>query len=236
VDKSQVDVLILCGGLGTRLRSVVGEKPKVMADINGRPFLDILLDFFKQQGSTRIILCTGYKSEDIEDYYRNYQGLSVEFSREEEPLGTGGAIKQARSLIKSNPFLACNGDCFCNLDLATLLDFHESRQAVATDVVTKVKEAKDFGVISLAADDQITGFKEKMASSTEHVVNAGLYCFDQKVFDLMPAEKKFSLEEDFFPSMVGQGFYGFVVDTSFYDIGTPDRLKKAEEQWKKKDE
>src|SRR5436190_1505274 len=124
-DLNKIDVAILCGGLGKRLRPTIGESPKVMAQVNGQPFLDLVLDYLYGQGSRRVILLTGYKAEVIEQYYRqNSRQLTIEFSREMKPLGTGGALKQAQGLIKSDPFILMNGDSFCKLDYRAFLDFH----------------------------------------------------------------------------------------------------------------
>ena len=118
------DCLILCGGMGTRLRSVDAHTPKVMMSFEERPFLDILVHHLKVQGFRRIILATGFKSDWIEKYYQvNDPGVVIEYSRETEPLGTGGAIKNARELIQSDPFFVLNGDCYCDVFFDDFLDF-----------------------------------------------------------------------------------------------------------------
>ncbi|MBI5150755.1 MAG: nucleotidyltransferase family protein [Candidatus Omnitrophica bacterium] len=222
----RTDAVILCGGLGTRLKSVAPDVPKVMVDVNGRPFLDIQLGHLKRQGITRVVLCTGYKGDMIEDYYRkNPQGFTFEFSRETQPLGTGGAIKNARYLIESDPFLAFNGDCFCAVDLKGLLDFHAAKMARASLVVAETKEAGGFGKINLDDSRRILGFLEKAAEGHVPFANVGVYCFDEGAFTLMPDEERFSLEYDFFPNLVDKGFYGFPTPEKFYDIGTPERYE-----------
>jgi len=119
------DVLILCGGLGKRLRTEVGDSQKVMARINDRPFLDILLEYLKFQGFKRCILCVGYKADLVEQYYSGHsQGFEIAFSKEEEPLGTGGAIKNAREFVHSDQFFALNGDVFCAINYQEVMDFH----------------------------------------------------------------------------------------------------------------
>jgi len=230
---SEIDALVLCGGLGTRLEGLMKGKPKVMAAFGSQPFLDIQLAYLKVNGFKRIILCTGHKAEGIEDYYReNSQGLIIDYSREEEPLGTGGAIKNAEPIIQSDSFYAMNGDCFCNVPLNSFFSFHESRGGVATIVASKVKEKKDFGSILIDGDDQILGFKEKQQKDVSPYLNAGQYLFTNKVLSMMP-EGKFSLEYDIFPQLVGKGFYAFKLEEAFFDIGTPERLKKAQQILKK---
>ncbi len=225
---SKTDAVILCGGQGKRLQSVVSALPKVMAEVAGHPFLDILVAHLKKQGIRRIVLCTGYKADQVEDHYRkNPQGLTFEFSRESDPLGTGGALKNAQYFIESEPFLVFNGDSFCAVDLNALLDFHGSKLARASVVVSRARETSSFGKVFLDEDAKVTGFREKESGSGEGGVNAGVYCFNEDVSSFMPESKRFSLEYDLFPGLVGNGLYGFYADQEFYDIGTPERYEAA---------
>lgn len=230
-----IDVVILCGGLGQRLRSVIGENQKVMAKVNNEPFLNVLLKDLKNQGATRVILCTGYKGEAVEEYYRkNNVGLQIDFSPEDEPLGTGGAIKNARNRIKSNPFVIMNGDSFCPLEFKKLLQFAVTKKALMAIAVYKTTADKDFGVLTLDADKAITQFKEKTEAGGAGYLNAGVYLCDQAVFSLMPKGKKFSLENEFFPTLVDKSFYGFEVANPFVDIGQPERFEQAQKLLKGK--
>ena len=234
LDLKTIDVVILCGGLGKRLRPAVGESPKVMATIDAHPFLDFLLDYMDGQGFRRVILCTGYKAEMIEDYYDHRKtDLTIEYSREEEPLDTGGAIKHAQALIRSNPFVVMNGDSFCPVHFDKLLNFHRTKKACASIVVAKADDKGDFGSIALDDSGKIAGFKEKIKGDGPAYVNAGVYCFANDIFERMPRKSKFSLEHDFFPSLVANEFYGFTVEEKFMDIGTPQRLAKAKRFFKK---
>jgi len=228
------DCIILCGGLGRRLRSVVGDVPKVMAQVDGRPFLDLIIDNLKSQGVERIVLCTGYKADLIEDYYREHDfGITVDFSREEEPLGTGGALKNAHEIISSNPFFVLNGDSFLSVDLQAFLDFHTKKDSAASLMVSEVSASKDFGSLKMDETDQITDFCEKIEGSAQQWVNAGIYCFDQAIFSYMPEGEKFSLENDLFPKLAGNKFYGYRVDKKFFDIGTPERYESVKQDFKK---
>ncbi len=229
-----INAVILCGGLGKRLRSVVGESQKIMAQVDGQPFLDILLTYLKIQGIKRVVLCTGYKADSVEHYYReNTQGLTIEFSREEEPLGTGGALKNAQNLIKSDSFFLLNGDSFCAADLNAFFDFHQIKKSMATVAVSKVTDGKDYGTITLDPNFKITAFKEKDQKSANAYVNAGIYCFNKQVFSLMPDQQKFSLECDLFPKLVNKDLYGFVIKEEFFDIGTPERYNQIKNILKK---
>ena len=227
---SKTDAVILCGGQGKRLRPVVSATSKVMADISGRPFLDIVIAHLKKQGVRRVILCTGYKADQVEDYYRkNPQGLTFEFSRESDPSGTGGALKNAWYFVESEPFLVFNGDSFCAVDLNALLDFHQSKLARASVVISQAQDVSAFGNIFLDEDVQVVKFREKEPGQGGHGVNAGVYCFNEDILLSMPDIKRFSLEQDVFPALVGKGFYGFCVDAPFYDIGTPERYEAAKQ-------
>lgn len=229
-----VDVVILCGGLGTRLRSVDSQNPKVMVKIDDRPFLDILVGYLKDEGFKRLILCTGYKADDVEKYFsKNSHGLTIEFSREKEPLGTGGAIKNAKSAIKSNPFVVLNGDSFCRADFQSLLKFHAVQNALATVVLSEVEDRRDFGTITLDSLGRIENYQEKQSKTSSKYVNAGIYCLNQEIFSFMPVEKIFSIERDLFPKLIGKSFFGFKGNQKFLDIGTPERYEQAKKDLKK---
>jgi len=233
-----IDALILCGGLGTRLRSVIGAKQKTVAEVNGRPFLFFIIEELVRQGVRRVILSSGYQAEELRQLVVGHDfGATVVFSVEAEPLGTGGALRFAQSLIQSDPFFVLNGDSFCQVRYADLLAQHQERQALATLTLVARRDREDYGSVVLTADGRVQGFLEKAkdvvpaqdVSGTEpRFVNAGVYCFSRGVFAQMPSQKKFSLEYDFFPRGCGQGLAGFVVDGPFIDIGTPERYAQAQ--------
>lgn len=229
-DLNDIDALILCGGLGKRLRSVDDQTPKVMMPVEGRPFLDLIIDHLKAGGIERVVLCTGYKAHIVEDYYRrNDRGIVIDFSREEELLGTGGAVKSAREIVRTNPFIVLNGDSLCPIDLKGLVDFHQRCQGVATLGISKVPENKDYGGISIDEDSRIIAFDEKTEARSSYV-NTGVYCFDRRIFELMPERDNFMFEYDVFPQLIGRGIYGYKTQQGFHDIGTPDRYKQARDK------
>jgi D-glycero-alpha-D-manno-heptose 1-phosphate guanylyltransferase len=227
------DFIILCGGQGTRLRSAIGESQKVMAYLGNEPFLDLVIKYIQKQGGRRVILSTGYKAQDVEAHYAGgrFKDVTVEFSREEMPLGTGGAIKKACGLVQTEDFFVLNGDSFCPVDFGKMLAFHRARQAQASVVVSKVPNGSDYGMIVLGAESAISAFQEKAAGGSAHV-NAGIYCFKRGIDTLMPPDENFSLEKDFFPQLVGNSLYGFSVDLPFLDIGTPERYELAKKYLK----
>ncbi|MHC4167826.1 MAG: nucleotidyltransferase family protein [Planctomycetota bacterium] len=225
---SEIDAVILCGGMGTRLRSVVDDRPKPMAEINDRPFLDILIDSFGKFGLRRFILCAGYMSDFIRDYYSSRTG-SRQFviSNEHKPLGTAGAIRNAARRIRSDTFLVANGDSFCPVDLGAFHDFHSARHALMSMVVIETQNTGDCGLVSLDESQRIVGFEEKNQESRSGYINAGIYLFQKEALSLIPAGTSFSLERDLFPELIEQGCYGFTTQARLFDIGTPARFATA---------
>ena len=233
MNASECDGVILCGGQGARLRGVVQDVPKVMAEIDGRPFLDFIMEHLRTEGLARVILCMGYKADVIEAHYRGREcGMTIEFSRENTPLGTGGALKNARGLIFSDPFFVLNGDSFLAADLQRLLNFHIKKKAEASMVVTQVTEPGDYGSVALDDEQRVTAFHEKSGGEGLSNVNAGVYCFNQSVFSRMPHTAQFSLEREFLPKLTGHKFYGVITSRPFVDIGTPDRYNYAKHNLK----
>lgn len=225
----KADFLVLCGGLGTRLRSVTGETPKALAQVQGEPFLDFLIRYLIKQGACRIILCAGYKAEAFKEYYqKKHQNIDIQMSIEKEPLGTGGALKYAQPLIKHDIVFGLNGDCFTPVNYQQLLAQHQTYQALATLVGVRVENNKDFGTIETNQRSEITAFKEKISTTGISYINAGVYCFQREVFSMMP-EGKFSVEYDFFPRLIHQKFFCHKVDAPFIDIGTPERFEWAKQ-------
>lgn len=224
-----IDVVILCGGLGTRLRRVVNDRPKPMAEINKRPFLDILIDNVSGYGFTRFILCTGYKGYVIRKYYESrHLPLTIQVSEEKEPLGTAGGIKHAESLIKSRFFLAMNGDSFCKLNILDFLDFHAYKKAFASVALVLKEKSVDCGVVRLNETNQIVSFHEKIEMNNNSLVNAGIYLFNKEVLSLIPTDRNSSLESDLFPNLIrNKGIYGFNTNQQLIDIGTPERYELA---------
>jgi len=225
---NETDVVILCGGLGTRLRPAIINKPKAMVGIGDRPFLDLLIKYISSFGFKRFVLCTGYQSGHIEEYYKNKKdSLKYVFSTEREPLGTAGAIKNAESLINSNSFLCFNGDSFCPVSLRNFFDFHFANKSIASIVVTSKQDPDDYGSVELEKNNLIVNFNEKSLSKASGLVSAGIYMFDEKVFRQIPSGKASSLEHNIFPDLVKKGISGFLVDQPLFDIGTPERLELA---------
>ncbi|MDO8505608.1 MAG: sugar phosphate nucleotidyltransferase [bacterium] len=227
---SKLDVVILCGGLGTRFREVDSQIPKVMASVIGRPFLDRVVELFLNQGCQRFIFCTGYKSEVIEEYLRSPRyGAQTEviISKEMQVLGTAGAIKHAEPYIHSEPFLVVNGDSYCKIDLAMFVKFHTQNNAYVSIALTPADMRKDAGGVSIDEHtSEVTTFEEKVRRKNIYN-NAGIYLFSKGSILQYGSVQSLSLEYDVFPKLIRHGLYGFVVHSPVIDIGTPERYYGA---------
>lgn len=230
-----IDVLILCGGKGKRLKKFSGGIPKPMVSIGKRPFLDIVINHLKKSGFKRFILGIGYKAHFIKKYYKEHKvaGAEIIFSQENRPLGTGGAVKKARRLIKSEIFLVLNGDSFSEFNAASFIKFFQQKNAKALVLLRKAKDSRDFGGIAIDKSSAITCFSEKEPALQNNFINGGVYLFSKSVFPMMPKKAQFSLEYDFFPRMAGRGLYGYKKPGFFIDIGTPERYLSAKRHFLK---
>lgn len=222
------DVVILCGGKGLRLRKIIHSVPKPMAEINGRPFLEILVRYLKKCGASRFVFCTGYKAEKIKHYFQDTFAFGeIIFSRELKPLGTAGALKNAKKYIVSDPFIVVNGDSFCKISLSSLLKFHMHKNSILTMAVTRKHNSMDYGHVELDSTRRIVNFKEKR-NKQNGFVNSGIYVFKKRLLELIPAGVKYSLEKDLFPTLMQKGCYAYVSRAELLDIGTPLRYKQAQ--------
>ena len=225
--KIDVDVVILCGGLGTRLKTLFPNTPKALASINGVPFLDKLMKIINKQGFEQFILCVGHLKQQIIDRYSKTTNFDVRYSLETDQLGTGGAIKNALPLIENKFFIAMNGDSFCNVSLKSLIEFHQKNNADISIVISPADiERDDVGNIVIDKNNKIISFAEKTKKTPRHYINAGIYVINKSAVDSFDAEK-FSLEVDLFPKLIKiKNIYGFETSNLIYDIGTPKRYKK----------
>jgi NDP-sugar pyrophosphorylase family protein len=229
MDITECDVVILCGGLGKRLRNIIKDRPKPMVEISGRPFLEILMDYVASFDLRRFILCTGYMGDKIKEHFWGKNShLEVLFSEEHELLGTGGAVKNASHLIRSDPFFVMNGDSICRVDLSRFFRFYNERGAICTLVLTRVDEVCDYGRVDVGEDGKIKGFNEKIKEQEGGLVNAGIYLMKKELLSLIP-DGKYSLEYDLFPKLCDGRLYGFITEAQLLDIGTPKRYLEAKE-------
>lgn len=228
------EAVILCGGLGTRLRSVTGDNyPKVLVNVDGQPFLKFLIWYLTQQGIKRIVLSIGYAADVIEDFCQSESfDCEVICVREKSPLGTGGAFKYCLKFIQGNSFFGLNGDCFCPVDYAGLQKDHLDFKRTATMTVCHVADSGDYGAVEFDQMGKITAYREKDKSVGEAYVNGGVYCLSKEAFHVM-TEDVFSIEQDMFARLVDQNLGIFKTENGFMDIGTPERLDMAQDYIKK---
>ena len=226
---SDAQVVILAGGLGTRLRSVAPHCAKPLVEVGGRPFLLWHLEWLRNQGFCDIVLCIGYRAADFISVLENAapSGMTIRHSCESVPMGTGGALRLAEPLIYTDAVVVQNGDTYCDFNLAAAVNEHRRSGAGATMVVTKVEDVSRFGSVLSNQDNIITGFHEKSAASGEGNINAGTYVLNREELRRIPPGVRYSLETDLFPSLCGGQFRAHAVAATFLDIGTPQSLSQA---------
>ena len=231
---SNIPVLILAGGLGTRLRSVVADKPKALAPIMGKPFLEIQIELLKDQGATHFVLCVGYLSQQISDTFGDGSkfGVRIDYSEERDQLrGTAGAIKLAQPFIKDRA-LVLNGDTYLDFDHNELVARHLAEikfGAKATCTLARLDNASRFGTVILDEHDHyVAGFLEKNINNHGPAwLNAGAYMLERSFVEAIAPDKIVSLEREIFPNLITKGgkIAATLSSNPFYDIGTPEDYK-----------
>jgi D-glycero-alpha-D-manno-heptose 1-phosphate guanylyltransferase len=224
------ECIVLAGGLGTRLRSVLADKPKCMAPVNGRPFLFYMLHYLHQQGITHAILALGYKSEQVIDWCNNTSlPLRISFAIEPEPLGTGGAILNALPLVENNEIFIVNGDTFFDVPLPALYTFHIAKQAQLSLSLKPMQQFERYGSITINEDQQIIAFHEKKYCETG-LINGGVYLTTVSYLRSLHLPEKCSFEKEVLEAQATSGhLYGFISNTYFIDIGIPADYEQAQQ-------
>lgn len=227
--------IILAGGFGTRLQSLVSDLPKPMAPINNEPFLNYQLNYLKHYGIKNVILSVGYLSEKIKNFYgNNFNGLTIDYVVEETPLGTGGGIRLA--LEKSNEPLVfvLNGDSFFDVDLSQFYNLHIQSRSQISLALRKVNDSARYGTIEKNKENKIVSFKEKSGIDREGIINGGVYILDKNLYlQATPSSKNFSIEKDFFEKQLNTFLLsGFEFEGYFIDIGIPEDYLKAQNDFK----
>jgi D-glycero-alpha-D-manno-heptose 1-phosphate guanylyltransferase len=223
-----IPVLILAGGLGTRLERALPNLPKSLAPIGREPFLNHLLNQIEEAGFKKVILCTGYLGELIQEEFANsFHGLSLTYSREKQALGTAGALRLAVPLIKSELCMVMNGDSYIDLDLNGYLQWHTSHRFKGSIVLKRKQKPIRYGTVELNPDGIITSFCEKNAAKGPCWINAGVYLFSRTLLKSLPADQNLSLERQAIPFWIKHKLGGYRSNAKFIDIGTPESLKTA---------
>jgi D-glycero-alpha-D-manno-heptose 1-phosphate guanylyltransferase len=214
--------VVLAGGLGTRLREVVPDRPKPLAEVDGRPFLAYLVAQLRRDGFRDLVLSTGYGAAAVEQYFGHgtEHGVSITYSREPAPLGTAGALRHALPILSDRRVLVMNGDSFLDIDLARFAAAADGGSAVLA--LVRVPDVARYGTVDIAGNGAITAFREKAARRGPGIINAGVYVLDREVIEAMPPGRPLSLEQDVFPPLVGHGLTGIEHAAWFVDIGVPE--------------
>lgn len=230
-ESETMEAIILAGGMGTRLRSVIKDIPKPMAPIHERPFLSLLLDELAEQGFQHVILSTGYRHEVIEEYFgQHYQGMQLSYSREDEPLGTGGAVRKAFQKVSAKEVFLLNGDTMFRVDLKEMQGFHHQQKADLTMALKPMQDSSRYGVVE-TEDYRVVGFHEKR-SQQSGLINGGIYLLGQHLYDhLLTMDEKFSFERDFMEVHYRDlKMLAFSSDAYFVDIGIPEDYERAHQE------
>jgi mannose-1-phosphate guanylyltransferase len=227
-----MEAVVLAGGEGTRLRPLTLTTPKPVMPLAGRPFLSFMLDWLARHGVDDALLALGYKADAVHAVLGDeHHGMRLRYLVEDEPLGTAGPLRLAADeglLADSGPILVVNGDCLTDFDLTAELRQHEATGAVGTLALAAVEDTASYGVVPTKEDGEVEAFLEKQPGpAPTNRINAGTYVLDRSIVDTIPAGRAVSIEREVFPTLVGNGLYGFAFDSYWIDIGTPERYMEA---------
>jgi NDP-sugar pyrophosphorylase family protein len=237
-------ILIIAGGLGTRIAAIAKKRPKCMLEVEGRPFCEYQLELFKKQGFNDIIFCLGHLADVVMDYFEDGRkfGLNIGYSIEKEPLGTAGAVKLAEKQIDGN-FIVFYGDNFTDMKLRDFLEFHEQYKGMASINVRKKNDVSKSSSIIIINNHRITSFIEKPSGellnrfeNAEKYVNNGIYVCRREILDNIPKNKVYDFGFDLFPDMLlkGEKLYGYAAESYFREIGTPQKIDLFTKEFKSK--
>jgi NDP-sugar pyrophosphorylase family protein len=237
-------VLILCGGLGTRLREVVSDRPKGLAPIGDTPFLHIQIELLKRQGARRFVLCVGHQGELIQNYFGDGSALGVQvdysFETAGKLMGTAGAIRLALAHFEPRA-IVINGDTYLDVDYTQVLDHHNREQqssgVLGSLTVSKLDDTTRFGSVVLDETERlVVGFREKQAAQSGQSgwLNAGVYVLERELVESIPTDRPVSIERETFPELLARSgkLVAFRCQAPFYDIGTPDDFRTFQEVYR----
>jgi len=230
------EAVILAGGFGTRLQSVVSDVPKPMAPINEEPFLNYVFRYLKHYGINHVVLSTGYLAHKISEYYKEeYLGIKISYTIETTPLGTGGGIRLALEKCNTENVLVLNGDSFFDVNITQYYQQFTHSKANCSLALRHIENASRYGTINLADNAIIKAFKEKDGIEQPGLINGGVYILNRKLFlSKTNPNQAFSIEKDFFETRLNElSMFGFEHQGYFIDIGIPDDYNKAQSDFKK---
>ncbi|RLD56506.1 MAG: D-glycero-D-manno-heptose 1-phosphate guanosyltransferase [Bacteroidetes bacterium] len=226
------EAIILAGGFGTRLKEVIGEDiPKPMAPVDGRPFLEYLFKYLDKWGVERLILATGHKHEVIEAHFGDrFNKQEIVYSREEEPLGTGGAVKKAMEYVNGYSGYIINGDTYFDVNLWKLANSFRAKEAESVMALRKMADVSRYGSVKIDLDNRITEFTEKGSQTGMGFINGGTYILERKAFLDLDLPDIFSLEKDYFEQHYNKlRIFGVRCYSYFLDIGIPEDYEEAQD-------
>jgi NDP-sugar pyrophosphorylase family protein len=220
--------VILCGGLGTRLRPLTFDIPKPMVPVNGKPFLQFVVEHFREQGIGRFVFCTGHLHDNIEAHFGSGKDFGVEIAHsvETEPLGTGGALLNAAHLLDRTFFLAY-GDSYLPMELAAFTETFEAKSSLGVIAAYENREGLAPNNLRVSPDGRVLDYIKRDPPESMNCLEAGLGLYDKSILDLAPG-RRFSLEESVLPQLINRGrLYAIMTPRKFYDMGTPEGLERA---------
>lgn len=222
-----MEAIILAGGFGTRLQSVVKDVPKPMADIDGKPFLEYILNLLEKQGVTDVVLSVGYKAGIIKRYFKEkYKNINITYSCEKTPLGTGGAIKKSLELCKETDIFVLNGDTYFDVNLNNLMKRYKKLDCSLILSLKRMYKSNRYGSV-IVENDYINNFSEK-AYKEESLINGGVYIVNKNIFNNSNLNSSFSFETDYLEKQIHNIKIGsFISEGYFIDIGIPEDYNKA---------
>jgi mannose-1-phosphate guanylyltransferase len=224
-----MQALILAGGEGTRLRPLTNNVPKPVVPLANRPFISYMLDWLEHHGFDDIVMSCGFLAAGVRKVLGSgdRDGITIRYVEEPEPLGTAGPVKLAEPMLDER-FAVLNGDILTDIDLSSVVGFHDARGARVTLTLTPVEDPSAYGVIVTDDDGHVEAFIEKPeGEAPSNLINAGIYVFEREVLTEIPAGRAVSFEREVFPSLVGSGLYGIQREGYWLDIGTRDRYLQA---------
>ena len=227
------EAIVLVGGKGTRLQSVIQDIPKPMAPVAGKPFLCHILNKLQKCGITKVVLATGYLHDVIYQYFgKNYANLTIKYSRENEPLLTGGAILQASQYIEGKNFFVLNGDTFFNADLNKFSAFHQTHALPLSILLRQVDNVERYGKVEVEGE-VVIAFLEKGQNAGPGLINGGIYAINKAWLKDLNLPRKFSFEKQVLEQYyTSRSFVGMRSDAFFIDIGIPEDYKRAQTLFK----
>lgn len=224
--------LILAGGAGTRLKPLVADRPKPLAETAGRPFIEYILHQLRRAAIVDVVICSGYMGDVIARELGDGSrwGVDIAYSAEPTPLGTAGALKLAEPLLAGDRWLLMNGDSFFDISLADLMAAHDRHRPAMTLALARVADGQRYGSVTIDRAGVLQSFASAASQAGPALINGGVYVVERSVLDLIPADRPASLERDVIPMLLERDARGMVFDGYFIDIGVPDDYLRAQRE------